>query len=295
MNVIDKAGYEVWFCCSRATNPDKLLNGLSALSSRPPHVPDERSKLECLQMALTDVCQFLTKPPIHYLVRPLAGRSGRHVFRELRSSSVNSLESMFTVRVPDNDDSLKSEGPHCPSTEGMDKIEEKYRSYQKSIGARAVKSIMGKEAIRLGGVKIDGKDAFFLPPDQKKEWDDVVAVARLAAEFDDSKFYDSKYELNGTALDAVQLSVEEEIVSSVDSILGELSEGQFTDRKQKNRLRTLKELTSKMQKYESLFGAGLQNCQYKLNEVLSAMSLSQAVETSSDFDDVLDDVLDVSV
>jgi len=295
MNVIDKAGYELWFSCSRATDPDRLLNGLSQLSSQPPYVPEQRSSLECLQLALTDVCQYLTKPPIHYLVRPLAGRSGRHVFREVRGADQNSHDSMFTIRVPEDGDDLVAEGPHCPGDGAMNKIQSTYHSYQKSIGARAVKTIMVKEVLRLGGIKIDGKDAYFIPPDVKDDWEKIVQVALNAAEFNDSKFYDSKYELNGTALDAVQLSVEEEIVAGVDNILSELSQGQFTDRVQANRLKTLKKMTAKMQRYESLFGAGLQTCQYKLKEVLNAMNLSQAVETSSAFDDVLDDVLDVGV
>jgi hypothetical protein len=54
-------------------------------------------------------------------------------------------------------------------------------------------------------------------------------------------------------------------------------------------------MTAKMQRYESMFGAGLKTCQYKLNEVLNAMNLSQAVDTSSAFDSVVDDVLDVAI
>jgi hypothetical protein len=202
---------------------------------------------------------------------------------------------MFTIKVPDDTDILVPEGDHIPSPIGTHNIQQTYEKYQKTISSRAVRTILVKEIMRLGGVKIDGKDAYFLPPAEKDEWDKVVGVALSAAEFDDSKFYSSKYELDGSALDAVQVSIEEEITSGVDSILDELAEGQFTDRVQANRLKTLKKMTAKMQRYESMFGAGLKTCQYKLNEVLNAMNLSQAVDTSSAFDSVVDDVLDVAI
>lgn len=295
MNIINKSGYEVWFTCSRATDPDDLTRGLASLSSQAPYVPEQRSKLESLGLALTDVCRFLTKPPIHYLVRPLAGRSGRHVFRETRGADRNQHEPLFAIHVPDESDILVAEGDQIPGPVAMQKIQATYESYQKTIGASAVKTILVKEIMRLGGVKIDGKDAYFLPPAEKVEWDKIVNVALNAAEFSDSKFYESKYQLDGTALDAVQVSIEEEITSGVDSILDELAKGQFTDRVQANRLKTLKKMTAKMQRYESLFGAGLKSCQYKINEVLNAMNLSQAVDTSSAFDSVVDDVLDIAV
>lgn len=295
MHVINKAGYEVWFTCSRATDPTKLISGLSYLSSTPPYVPEKRSKLESLQFALVDVCKFMTKAPVHYMVRPLAGREGRHVFQEIRSADKNSVTPMFTIKVPDETDMLVPEGDHIPSPVGTQNIQQTYEKYQKTISSRAVRTILVKEIMRLGGVKIDGKDAYFLPPAEKDEWDKVVNVALSSAEFDDSKFYSSKYELDGSALDAVQVSIEEEITSGVDSILAELAQGQFTDRVQANRLKTLKAMTAKMQRYESMFGAGLKTCQYKLNEVLNAMNLSQAVDTSSAFDSVVDDVLSVSI
>lgn len=288
--VIDRAGFEVWFTIGRATCPTKLLNGLSQLSNNPPYVPEQRTKLDALQFALTDACREASHDPVSFVVRPLADRQGRHVWRETKGVDRNDLVSCFTIRVPD-DTTLDAEGELPPSSDSLQKIQILFDEYLRTLSSRAVKTIMVKEILRLCGTKIDGKDAYFLPPESIDEWRKVVNVCRNATVTHDCKFYEQKYELNGSALEAVQVSIEDEITESVDDILEELTKGKFTDRVAKNRLHKLQDLTTKMQRYEALFDAGLEACQYKIKEVLNAMNLSAASEESTD---VFDDVFDVA-
>ena len=281
--VITQAGYEVWFQCGRAAYPAPLLDGLKDISNEPPYVPESRTKLESLQLALSDFARANAKGNLGLVVRPLANRAGRHVWKEIKNEDKNDLTSAFTVKVPDGD-RLIPEGDYPPTPEALDRIQDDYDVYMTTLGAKAVKTILVKEIQRLGGVRIDGKDAYFLPPESIDQWNLVVDVVRSVTVHHDAKFYEQKYELNGSALEAVQVAVEDEVTTAVDSILEELSHGQFTDRVANNRLDKLAALSEKMKRYENLFNAGLQACNYKMNEVINAMSQSIAAADDDVFD-----------
>ena len=275
---ITQAGFEVWFTPGRETLPDQLVSGLRSISLKPPYVPEKRSMLESLQFALTDVAKMVSTDDATYVVRPLKQRDGRHVWLERKGQDKNTLESRFVVKIPeDGKDELRYSGVIAPNSDTQLYIREKFEAYQETLGAKAVKVILFKEVMRLGGVKIDGKDAYFLPPESIDEWRKIEQVVRNATISHDVKWYEQEYKLTGVALDAVKCSVEDEIVSEVDGILSELKEGQLSDRVQENRLATLKELASKMQRYESLFNQGLNSCQHRIKEVLNAMKASTAV------------------
>lgn len=287
--VINKAGSEVWFNPGRAADPQSLINGLSSLSSSPPYVPEKRSKLESLQLSLTDICREKSDDTYVYVVRTLSGRSGRHVFLEVRGVDENTMLPMFVIHTP-SENTLSPEGPHVPSDDTLSSIQSKYQHYLDTLGHKAVKTILVKEVRRLGGVKIDGKDAYFLPPEAMDQWRLVTNVVRSATVSQDAVFYEQEYKLDGSALEAVQVSVEEEIITETEKMLAELAQGEYTDRVAKNRLEKLQGLASKMQRYETLFDAGLSACQSKISDVLQAMSMGVA----ADQDDVFDDALDLA-
>lgn len=280
---IDRAGYEVWFKAGRAADPKRLLSELSKVSDAPPYVPESRTKLEGLSLALSDCYQSNLHGDVSYVVRPLASRQGREVWLELKGDSGNTLKSEFYIRVPDSD-TLIPEGSNKPDPHQHSRIQDLYNMYMETIGSKAVKTILVKEIQRLGGVRIDGKDAYFLPPESYPEWSKVADAAIYANVSNDIRFYSQKYELNGSALDAVKIAIEEEITGSVDSILDELSRGQFTDRVTSNRLESLSLLAKKMKRYENLFNEGLQACSYKIKDVVAAMTMTTAATDDDVFD-----------
>lgn len=289
--IISQAGFEVWFKPGRAADPTSLIQGLSNVSSTPPYVPEKRSKLESLQLALTDVCRDKSHDAFVYVVRTLSGRSGRHVFLEVRGTEENEMHPMFVIHTPEGD-TLIPEGPHTPTEETLSSIQQRYDHYLDTLGHKAVKTILVKEIYRLGGIKIDGKDAYFLPPEKMDQWRLITNVVRSATVSQDAVFYEQEYRMDGSALEAVQVSVEEEIVTETEKMLSELAQGEYTDRVAKNRLEKLKSLASKMERYEKLFNSGLTTCQERIGDVLQAMSLGTAAEESQD---VFDEALDLAI
>ena len=289
--VISQAGFEVWFKPGRAADPTSLINGLSNISSSPPYVPEKRSKLESLQLSLTDVMREKSHDPYIYVVRTLAGRSGRHVFLEIRGAEENEMKSRFVVHTP-QDNTLIPEGEYLPKEQTLAEIQGKYEHYLDTLGHKAVKTILVKEIYRLGGIKIDGKDAYFLPPEKMDQWRLITNVVRSATVSQDAVFYEQEYRMDGSALEAVQVSVEEEIVTETEKMLAELAQGEYTDRVAKNRLEKLKSLASKMERYEKLFNSGLTTCQERIGDVLQAMSLGTAAEDSQD---VFDEALNLAI
>jgi len=282
--VITEAGFEVWFTIGRQVDPTMLIESLAAITGEKRYVPEKRSKLDSLQSTLSDHCKAHSRGVEQYFVRCLSRQSGREVYREVKGLEENEVTPMFTAKADDHLVTLAG-----PFQWDATAIQTGYDQYRKSLGPKQVNGILERELARLSATRIEGKRAWFLPPESINQWLMIVDAVKGATLTFDTCFYEQEYKLTGSALEAVQKSVTSEIEGTVDSILAEMSEGQFTDRVACNRLETLSSTHDKMVRYEQLFQSGLDSCRHKMDSVLQALSFGSAVEeTTSQMDDLFD-------
>lgn len=282
---IEQAGYEVWFTIGRRIDPVTLMSALESITGEKRYVPEKRSKLDSLQCTLSDHCKANSHGGSQYFVRCLSRQSGREVYREVKGLEENDITPLFTAKCDDHNVSLSG-----PYQWDVSTIQDGYSKYRESLGPKQVNSILERELLRLNGTRIEGKRAWFLPPESFAQWSEIRDAVKSCTDTDDSTFYEQEYKLTGSALEAVQVSITDEIVGTVDSILNEMSAGQFTDRVATNRLNTLDDIHDKMVRYEELFKTGLDSCRHKISEVLQAMSFGSAVEMSDETADELFDI-----
>tara|TARA_R110000851_G_scaffold96452_3_gene209324 strand:+ start:728 stop:1594 length:867 start_codon:yes stop_codon:yes gene_type:complete len=284
---ITEAGYEVWFTIGRQVDPVRLLAELERITGEKRYVPEKRSKLDSLQCTLSDHCKEKSSGVDQYFVRCLSKQQGREIYREVKGIEENEITPLFTAKADDHFITLSGEQQWDRQS-----IQGGYDQYRESLGPKQVNTILERELSRINGTRIEGKRAWFLPPENFGRWMEIVKAVQSSTNSNDSCFYEQEYKLTGSALEAVQTSVTDEIIGTVDGILLELSEGQFTDRVAHNRLTTLDEIHDKMIRYEELFKTGLDSCRHKMSEVVQAMTFSTAVDTS---DEAADELFDVTV
>lgn len=283
--VITEAGFEVWYTIGRQVDPTLLVESLAKITGEKRYVPEKRSKLDSLQSTLSDLCKANSRGTEQYFVRCLSRQSGREVYREIKGLEENEVTPMFTAKADDQLVTLAG-----PRQWDVALVQSGYDRYRETLGPKQVNAILDREIARLSGTRIEGKRAWFLPPENINQWLMIVAAVKDATVTHDSCFYEQEYKLTGSALEAVQKSVTLEIEGTVDSILEEMAQGQFTDRVASNRLTTLSEVHDKMVRYEQLFRSGLDSCRHKMDTVIQAMSYGVAVEESSSEVDSLFDV-----
>lgn len=273
---ITEAGFEVWFTVGRQVDPDKLVDSLESITGEKRYVPEKRSKLDSLQSTLSDHCKANSRGTEQYFVRCLSRQAGREVYRERKGLEENEVTPMFTAKADDHIVTLAG-----PYQWDANSIQQGYDEYRASLGPKQVNGILERELARLNASRIEGKRAWFLPPEHINQWLMIVAAVKEATITHDTCFYEQEYKLTGSALEAVQKSVTSEIENTVDCILDEMAGGQFTDRVACNRLETLSNIHDKMIRYEELFRSGLDSCRHKMDVVLQALSYGKEAEQSS--------------
>jgi len=280
---ITEAGYEVWFNTGRQVDPVLLLSALKLIDGENRHVPEKRSKLDSLQSTLSDHCKANSRGSDQYFVRCLSRQSGREVYREVKGLEENEITPMFVAKADDYGVTLS--GPYQWDRQS---IQDGYTRYRKTLGPKQVNAILERELAKLSASRIEGKRAWFIPPESYDKWMLIVSAVKESTLTQDSDFYEQEYKLQGSALEAVQTSVTNEIIGTVDDVLAEMSEGQFTDRQACNRLDKLNSIHDKMVRYESLFKTGLDSCRHKIDEVMQALSFGGSAEQDTEVDELFD-------
>ena len=286
----ESAGSEVWFRCAKRVNPYDLEMRLNEIDGKERRIPKQRSQMESLQCAMSELCKLLNKsysrPGQNYLVRCLSGQHGRELFLEDKGVDHNQLRSVVVVKVVNEGKDLafyRADGTDADTDDLQAHLQQmlcaEYDSYRETIGPKIVNALIECKIQEMYGLKITGKRSWFIDKKYLETWNQLSNAVRDAS-VDLSLFFHQEYKLEGEALVAVQISIEEEVDHQVEQIMLDVKSIDFTDRMLDHRVALMERMRDKIERYEELFNAGLDHCRAKVKELVDVIEVCSAADNS---------------
>lgn len=269
-------GAVVYWKSASKSSKDAICSGLSALNLEQ-FEPEERSAPALLNAALGNVLSDMNA-----VVRPMAKRSGWHVFLEEKSETGNTLHEHGKA-FTHGGDSFSAFSFDGKLADSVGDIKREFVSEAQWVSGTTVSKCLTDILRYLGGISLRQSGAvYWIPLDAKPVWEDVVKVFEGASQHaGDTMIHSLEVKFDPSAVRAVSEGVSEEIGTEIKEIHERLlADGLRNDTAEKLKKR-LDFLLDKAKQYEQAIGGSLDAIRKAYDDALGTNALANLLRDSA--------------